>query len=87
MIILRAIIISGGPNSVYAPGAPSIDPSILELNLPILGICYGFQLLNQLGGGGVARYEKSEYLKYANFLKELFLLEKVIYYIYSKIKY
>ena len=72
MIILRAIIISGGPNSVYAPGAPSIDPSILELNLPILGICYGFQLLNQLGGGGVARYEKSEYLEYANFLKELF---------------
>ena len=79
MIILRAIIISGGPNSVYAPGAPSIDPSILELNLPILGICYGFQLLNQLGGGGVARYEKFEYLKYANFLKELFLLEKVIF--------
>ncbi|PAV82858.1 hypothetical protein WR25_21133 [Diploscapter pachys] len=57
---VKAIIISGGPNSVYAPGAPSIDPSILELNLPILGICYGFQLLNQLGGGGVAREEIRE---------------------------
>lgn len=47
------IILSGGPASVYEPGAPTIDPAILELNLPMLGICYGMQLLVHLLGGKV----------------------------------
>jgi len=52
------IILSGGPNSVYAPGAPSIDPAILEAGIPVLGICYGQQLLAHLLGGEVGRDEQ-----------------------------
>ncbi len=53
----RGIIFTGGPNSVYAPGAPACDPQILALGIPILGICYGAQLLARLAGGEVARAE------------------------------
>ena len=49
------IILSGGPRSVYDPGAPTVDRGIFELNLPILGICYGHQLLAQTLGGKVER--------------------------------
>ena len=49
----RGIVFTGGPNSVYAPGAPTFDPAILELGIPILGICYGHQLLTTLAGGTV----------------------------------
>ena len=49
----QGVIFTGGPNSVYAPGAPRFDPRILELGVPILGICYGAQLLAYLGGGRV----------------------------------
>src|SRR5437588_10125031 len=49
----RGIILSGGPNSVYDPGAPSVDEEIYRLGTPILGICYGHQLMaKQLGGRG-----------------------------------
>ena len=42
---LKGVILSGGPNSVLEPGAPDLDPAILDLGVPILGICYGQQLL------------------------------------------
>src|SRR6266851_3353030 len=47
------IILSGGPSSVYEPGAPSCDPKIFDLGIPILGICYGMQLAYHLTGGKV----------------------------------
>jgi GMP synthase (glutamine-hydrolysing) len=48
----RALILSGGPSSVIEPGAPSLDPGVFDLELPILGICYGMQLLSHLLPGG-----------------------------------
>lgn len=55
-----ALIISGGPDSVYAEGAPQCDSRIWEMGKPILGICYGMQLMNQAGGGSVERPDKRE---------------------------
>ena len=49
----RGIILSGGPSSVYDQDVPTADPQILELGVPVLGICYGMQLLAQLNGGRV----------------------------------
>ena len=57
----EAIILSGGPASVYADRAPAFDPGILELGVPIFGICYGFQVMAQGLGGSVARTGGSEY--------------------------
>jgi len=56
-----AIILSGGPASVYAPGAPPAPAGLLESGVPILGICYGFQLMIQGLGGTVARTGTGEY--------------------------
>ena len=56
-----AVILSGGPASVYAEGAPDLDPAILELDIPILGICYGMQLIVKHLGGGVDRAACREY--------------------------
>lgn len=56
-----AIIFSGGPASVYAPDAPNFDQSVLDLGIPVLGICYGFQLMAQALGGEVARTGTSEF--------------------------
>lgn len=49
----RGIILSGGPKSVYEPGAPKCDPAIFELGIPVLGICYGMQLAAYMLGGDV----------------------------------
>ncbi len=57
----RAIILSGGPKSVHVDGAPALDPAIYELGIPILGICYGCQLVAQQLGGTVARGGRGEY--------------------------
>ena len=56
-----AIILSGGPASVYAEGAPGIDPALFEAGVPVLGICYGFQLMARALGGTVAHDGTSEY--------------------------
>jgi GMP synthase (glutamine-hydrolysing) len=56
-----AIILSGGPSSVYEDGSPALDPKILELGIPILGICYGFQVLAHHLGGRVDKTGKKEY--------------------------
>ncbi len=55
------IILSGGPSSVYAPGAPLSDPAIFELGVPVLGICYGLQLIATQLGGAVDRSARREY--------------------------
>ncbi|HEX2973129.1 MAG TPA: glutamine-hydrolyzing GMP synthase [Tepidisphaeraceae bacterium] len=57
----KGIILSGGPNSVYAPNAPKCDPRIFELDIPILGICYGMQLGAQILGGQVKPAKAREY--------------------------
>ena len=56
-----AVILSGGPSSVYEPGSPSIDVAIYELGIPILGICYGAQLLARDLGGTVEATGRGEY--------------------------
>ena len=56
-----AIILSGGPKSVHVDGAPSLDPAIYDLGVPILGICYGAQLIAQQLGGTVGRGMSGEY--------------------------
>ena len=55
------IILSGGPRSVNEPGAPALDPGILELGVPVLGICYGLQLLARHDGGRVTKTDQAEY--------------------------
>jgi GMP synthase (glutamine-hydrolysing) len=55
------IILSGGPSSVYEPGAPAISPELFALGVPVLGICYGAQLFARLLGGEVRPADKREY--------------------------
>jgi GMP synthase (glutamine-hydrolysing) len=55
------IVLSGGPSSVYEEGAPALDPGILELGVPVMGICYGFQIMAQQLGGEVAPTGGREY--------------------------
>ncbi|MEG0017064.1 MAG: glutamine-hydrolyzing GMP synthase, partial [Gordonibacter sp.] len=56
-----AIILSGGPASVYAEDAPSLDPGIFDLGIPVLGFCYGQQIMAVTLGGSVGHTEKGEY--------------------------
>jgi GMP synthase (glutamine-hydrolysing) len=56
-----ALVLSGGPASVYAEGAPGVDPGLFELGVPVLGICYGMQLMARDLGGAVERTGASEF--------------------------
>lgn len=56
-----ALVLSGGPASVYAEGAPQLDPAVFDLGVPVFGICYGFQAMAQALGGTVAHTGTSEY--------------------------
>jgi GMP synthase (glutamine-hydrolysing) len=58
---VKGIILSGGPSSVYEPNAPRLDPAILQLDLPVLGLCYGHQLIAQIVNGKVSRAACREY--------------------------
>jgi len=57
----KGIILSGGPDSVYEPDAPACDPKIFEQGIPILGVCYGMQLLAKELGGRVEGSTRREY--------------------------
>ncbi|MFC6293076.1 GMP synthase (glutamine-hydrolyzing) [Macrococcus epidermidis] len=59
----KGIILSGGPNSVYEEGSFTVDPEIFNLGVPVLGICYGMQLMTKLLGGTVERANEREYGK------------------------
>ena len=56
----KGIILSGGPNSVYGDSVPTADPELLELGTPVLGLCYGMQLMAHLSGGKVTRASRRE---------------------------
>jgi GMP synthase (glutamine-hydrolysing) len=58
---VKGLILSGGPQSVYEKDAPRLNPEVLELGLPILGLCYGHQLLVHMMGGVVKRGDKKEF--------------------------
>ncbi len=58
---VKGVIISGGPSSVYDPGSPAIDPRLLSSGVPVLGICYGQQLMAHLLGGTVEKGDRGEY--------------------------
>src|SRR5258705_5160729 len=57
----RAIILSGGPSSVYEEGAPHPDRAVIEMGVPALGICYGVQLMAHFLGGEVRPSDRREY--------------------------
>jgi len=57
----RALVLSGGPASVYEPGAPTLRTELLELGIPVLGICYGMQIMVQALGGRVEGAERGEF--------------------------
>lgn len=74
----KGIIFTGGPNSVYAEKAPTLSKEIFELGVPVLGICYGMQLMAHLLDGKVKRADQREYGKIVlNLEKESSLFEKV----------
>lgn len=58
---VAGVVLSGGPASVYADGAPRADPALFEGKVPLLGICYGYQLMVRAHGGEVGRGERREY--------------------------
>ncbi len=66
----KGIILSGGPNSVYAEYAPQCDPAIWEMGIPVLGVCYGMQLMVQQLGGRVESADRAEYGKAALYIDD-----------------
>ena len=57
----KGIILSGGPDSVYEKGAPAVDPRLFKMNIPVLGVCYGMQLMAKELGGRVEPASQREY--------------------------
>jgi len=71
----KGVILSGGPHSVYEKGAPPLNPGILKLKVPVLGVCYGMQVMMKLLGGKVKEAKRREYgraLMYIDSHKDLF---------------
>ena len=73
----KGIIFTGGPNSVYADGAPKVSKEIFELGVPVLGICYGAQLMSHLLGGTVSSAETREYGKIEIEMKDSLLFDSI----------
>ena len=74
----KGIIFTGGPNSVYDPASPHFDPEVLNLGIPVLGICYGDQLMAYMAGGAVSSAESgSEYGKTMLYCKDSVLFRNV----------
>lgn len=72
----KGLILSGGPNSVYAQGAPTINKQVFSLGIPVLGLCYGHQLIAHLLGGQVSHGQTKEYgLAKMNVLKKIGIFE------------
>ena len=67
----KGIIFTGGPNSVYEDGAPHVDPGVFDLGIPVLGICYGCQLIAYTLGGKVLHAETREYGKQDVFYEDV----------------
>src|SRR6058998_1268659 len=57
----KGIVLSGGPDSVYEKGAPAVDPRLFQLGIPVLGVCYGMQLIGKELGGRVEPASRREY--------------------------
>ena len=73
---VKGLILSGGPSSVYEEDAPKIDPKILDLKIPILGLCYGHQLIAHILGGEVTRGTRQEYgITYVTIVKPVGVLK------------
>ena len=75
---VKGLVFSGGPASVYEPNAPRPDPSILDLDLPVLGLCYGHQLMAEMAGGKVEPTKQREYgVAYITIDKPVGVLKKL----------